>query len=138
VSIYQRDPAAPGANVGRRRTPIEGRLERAAVAFGESEAARTVAGLERSLGQPRVSVGASAGSPSAVRITVAWDLCWYQWRVDLADERPRVSQIGKGGEVDELDRSARQWNAVAERNGRLTLGGPAPPSKRRAGWPRRG
>jgi len=68
---------------------------------------------------------------------VAWELCWYQWRVDLAGERPRVSQIGKGGEVDELDRSARQWNAVAERNGRLALGGAAPRPKRRAGWLRR-
>jgi hypothetical protein len=137
VSIYQRDPAAPGANVGRRRAPVEGVLERALAAFGESEAARTVAGLSRSLGRPRASVGASAGSPSAVRVTVAWELCWYQWRVDLAGERPTVSRIGSGGEADELDRSARQWNVVADPQGRLTLGGTAARSRRRAGWLRR-
>ena len=137
MSIYQRDPAAPGANVGRRRTPVEGGLERALIAFNESEAARTVAGLSRSLGQPRASVGASAGSASAVRITVAWELRWYQWCVDLVGERPRVAQIGSGGEADELDRSARQWNAAAGADGRLTRGGAASRSKRRAGWLRR-
>jgi hypothetical protein len=137
VSIYQRDPAAPGANVGRRRTPLEGGLERALVAFNESEAAGTVAGLSRSLGRPKASVGASAGSASAVRVTVAWELCWYQWCVDLAGERPRVSRIGSGGEADELERSARQWNAAAEPDGRLTLGRAAARSKRRAGWLRR-
>jgi len=123
VSIYQRDPAAPGANVGRRRVPLESRLERAVAVFNESDASRTVAGLCRSLGRPTVSVGASAGSPSAVRVTVAWELCWYQWCVDLADERRPVSKLAQGGEVDELDRSARHWNAAAEADGRLSFGG---------------
>lgn len=137
MSIYQRDPAAPGANVGRRRTPIEGGLERALIAFNESEAVRTVVGLSRSLGQPKASVGASAGSASAMRVTVAWELCWYQWCVDLAGERPQISQIGSGSEAEELERSAREWNAVAEPNGRITLGAVGARAKRRAGWLRR-
>ncbi len=78
------DPAAPGANVGRRPEPERaesptGRLERAVARFNASEAARTVAGLMRTLGQPQVSIGSAAGSPSEVRVTVAWELCWYQW-----------------------------------------------------------
>src|SRR5262249_25644109 len=77
-------PAAPGANVGRAKPekPREEpgtRLERAVSRFNASDVARTVAGLMRSLGQPSVSVGAAAGSPSEVRITVAWELSWYQW-----------------------------------------------------------
>jgi hypothetical protein len=135
VSIYQRDPAAPGANVGRRRARLDGRLESAVTRFNASETARTVAGLCRSLGRPAVSVGAAAGSPSEARITVAWELCWYQWGVDLADERRPVFAIAKGREVDELDRSARQWNAAAGRGGRLTLGAPtATRSARRSRW----
>lgn len=123
------DPTAPGANVGKRepeaREAPRGRLERAVSRFNASESARTVAGLMRSLGSPWVSVGAAAGSPSEVRVTVAWELSWYQWGVDLADELRPVFQIDKGNEVEQLDRSARQWNASAVEGGRLVLGTPA-------------
>jgi hypothetical protein len=128
------DPAAPGANVGRAkpetREEPRTRLERAVARFNSSEAARTVAGLMKSLGQPGVSVGAAAGSPSEVRITVAWELSWYQWGVDLGDELRPVFPIDKGNEVDQLDRSARQWNARAEEGGQLALGSPAAGLKR--------
>ena len=125
MSIYQRDPAAPGANVGRRRIPSDGRLEKALARFNAGEGARTVAGLCRTLGRPTASVGASAGSPSEVRITVAWELCWYQWGVDVAEERRPVFEIARGGEVRELDRAARHWNATVGRDGRLIVGAPA-------------
>lgn len=121
------DPAAPGANVGRGPGPEAGespagRLERAVGRFNSSEAARTMAGLMRTLGEPRVSIGSAAGSPSEVRITVAWELGWYQWGVDLGDELRAVFQIGKGEEIDQLDGSARQWNARAGEGGRIALG----------------
>lgn len=124
------DPAAPGANVGWRLEPEAAesprkRLERAAARFNESEAARTVAGLMRTLGEPWVSIGSAAGSPSEVRVTVAWELAWYQWSVDLADELCPVFQLDKGREVGQLDGSARQWNATAGPGGRLALGAPA-------------
>lgn len=126
------DPAAAGANVGRRTAaePAEaaespaGRLERAIARFNASEAARTVAGLMRTLGTPQVSIGSAAGSPSLVRISVAWELCWYQWGVDLGDELRAVFQLDKGVEIEQLDGSARQWNARAEDGGRLALGLP--------------
>jgi len=125
------DPAAPGANVGRRQPEPElrespvGRLERAALRFNASEPARIVAGLIRSLGEPSVSVGAAAGSPSEVRITVAWELCWYQWGVDLGDEGRPVFQIDRGDEIAQLDGSARQWNATAAPDGGIAVGGGA-------------
>ncbi len=135
MSIYQRDPAAPGANVGRRRVPSDGRLEKAVARFNAGEGARTVAGLCRTLGRPTASVGASAGSSSEVRITVAWGLCWYQWGVDVADERRPVFEIARGGEVRELDRAARHWNAAVARDGRLTVGvSKATRGARRARW----
>lgn len=135
MSIYQRDPAAPGANVGRRRIPSDGRLEKAVARFNAGDGARTVAGLCRTLGRPTASVGASAGSSSEVRITVAWELCWYQWGVDVADERRPVFEIARGGEVRELDRAARHWNATVERDGGLAVGAPATArGVRRARW----
>jgi hypothetical protein len=122
------DPAAPGANVGHRppgperaESPL-GRLQRAAARFNASEASRTVAGLIRALGPPWVSIGAAAGSPSEVRVTVAWELSWYQWGVDLGDELRPVFQLDKGDELDQLDGAARQWNAGAGEDGRIALG----------------
>ena len=59
-----------------------------------------------------------------MRITVAWQLCWYQWGVDLGDELRPVFEIARGEEVEQLDRSARQWNATLGRTARLALGRP--------------
>lgn len=120
------DPAAPGAQVGTlavgpNASPRE-RFDRALVRFNVSEAARTVAGLMRTLGEPLVSVGAVAGSPHEVRVTVAWELTWYQWGVDLADELRPVFQLDKGLEIHQLDAPARQWNARALDGGQVELG----------------
>lgn len=79
--------------------------------FNASDAARTVAGLTRTLGEPRVSVGAAAGSPGAARITVAWDLTWYQWQVGGGEGERPVAELAHGTELDQLDAAARQWNA---------------------------
>jgi hypothetical protein len=121
------DPAAPGANVGRSPYPEapespQTRLERAAAQFNASDACRTVGGLMRTLGPPWVSIGAAAGSPSEVRITIAWELSWYQWGVDIGAEPGTIRQLDKGSEIDELDGSARQWNATAAPGGFLELG----------------
>jgi hypothetical protein len=101
------DPTAP--------TPFE----RAVTRFNSSEAGRTVAGLTRTLGTPRASIGQAAGALDEVRITVAWELSWYQWGVDIGDELRPVFQIDKGGEIDQLDPAARQWNAAVDDDGRL-------------------
>jgi hypothetical protein len=104
-------------------------FERAVARFNSSEAGRTVAGLTRTLGVPRASVGASAGAPDEVRITVAWELSWYQWSVDIADELSPVAELGKGGEVEQLDAAARQWNARVEGDGKLRLVSERAPSR---------
>lgn len=91
-------------------------------------------GLTRSLGAPQVSVGAAAGTSVQVRITVAWELCWYQWAVDQAGH---VAEIGKGEDVEQLDRSARQWNAGVGEGGQLVFGAVGRPPVRRTFWLRR-
>jgi hypothetical protein len=69
-----------------------------------------------------------------VRITVAWELCWYQWAVDQAGH---VVEIGKGDDVEQLDRSARQWNAQVGEGARLAFGATEQPPRRRMDWLRR-
>jgi hypothetical protein len=96
-------------------------FQRAVVCFNASEAGRTVARLTRILGRPAVSVGAAAGAPGVVRVTVAWELSWYQWGVDVGDELRPVFEIAKGGEIDQLDYAARQWNAKVSKDGKLRL-----------------
>jgi hypothetical protein len=100
-------------------------FERAIARFNSSEAGHTVAGLTRTLGTPWVSVGAAAGRGDEVRITVAWELSWYQWGVDIGDELRPVFQIDKGREIDQLDAAARQWNAAIGEDGRLGISGEA-------------
>jgi len=79
--------------------------------FNASEEARTVAGLTRTLGEPRVSIGAAAGTAEAARITVAWELTWYQWAVASGEREQPVAELARGTEIDQLDAAARQWNA---------------------------
>jgi hypothetical protein len=126
-------PAAPAAPRRRLPPPVDELgftpFERAVARFNSSEAGRTVAGLTRTLGVPRASVGASAGALDEVRITVAWDLSWYQWSVDIADELSPVAELGKGGEVEQLDAAAKQWNARVEQDGKLRLRAERAPSR---------
>jgi hypothetical protein len=123
-SVLSTDPAAPGRRPHRPTADasVPTPAERAVARFNAGEPGRTVAGLTRTLGQPCVSVGASARASEEVRITVAWELSWYQWGVDLADELRPVFQLGKGGEIDELDPAAREWNASVGEDGRIALG----------------
>lgn len=103
-------------------TSPEARIEAAMELFNQSKYPRTIAGITRSLGAPRVSAGASAGKPSEVRLTVGWELSWYQYGVDLSDADAPVRVIGKGHELDELDGPAREWNARSDEEGRLHPG----------------
>jgi hypothetical protein len=130
--VGQPDPAPPPPRKRPAPAPdfdAPSPFERAVARFNASDAGRTVAGLTRSLGKPFASVGAAAGAPDEIRITVAWELSWYQWGVDIGDELRPVFEIDKGGEMDQLDAAARQWNAAVDEGGRLGLAG-EPVSKR--------
>jgi hypothetical protein len=121
-----RDRREPSRGGGRRRrrgaaeTP-ERRIRRAIDRFNRSEHRRTVAGLTRSLGSPRVAAITPADSPDQVRLTVAWDLSWYQWEVELSEREIAVHSLGTGTEMSELGPADRAWNARAGEDGRLQL-----------------
>ena len=43
-----------------------------------------------------------------VGIVVAWELCWYRYEVDLADEAAGVRVAAQGYELDELPPRTRR------------------------------
>jgi hypothetical protein len=94
-------------------------FEQAAARFNASDAGQTVCGLVRTLGDPRVSVGAAAGAPGEMRVTVAWELSWYQWGVEVG--AGEVHELAKGREISEIDYPARQWNAAATADGQIVV-----------------
>ncbi len=102
-------------------TNAELKMTRAIELFNVSEHPRTVAGVARSLGGPLVAVRPSATEGSVVGITVAWELSWYRYEVDLADEASGVRVIAQGTELSELDEADRAANAAADERGELAL-----------------
>jgi hypothetical protein len=102
-------------------TSIENRISSAVSLFNDSEHPRTVAGIARSLGLPDVSVHPSDVNGSLVNIVISWELCWYRYEVELADEVPVVRSAAQGYELSELSEIERQNNARADDRGRLKL-----------------
>jgi hypothetical protein len=103
-------------------TNAQVKVERALELFNSSEHVRTIGGIARTLGDPWVSAAPLSEAPSEVAITVAWELSWYRYRVDLGDADDPVTLVAKGEELDELDGSMREWNASADADGRLAVG----------------
>ena len=92
---------------------------RAIEVFNVGEHPRTVASLARTLGAPVVSVRPSAKEGSIVSVVIAWELSWYGYEVDLADEGAGARLIDQGTELDQLDEADRAPNAVADSRGML-------------------
>ena len=55
-------------------------------------------------------------------LTVAWELSWYQFGVDLSDGREPVRSRGQGQELAELPEEAQDWNCTVDASGRIVLG----------------
>lgn len=121
------EPAVPPPPVREPRhvravpTNNEHKVAAAVDAFNSSEHPRTVAGVARSFGSPLVSVRASDTQPSVVKVIAAWELCWYRYEIDLADELPGVRVTAQGSELSELDDDEQEGNAGADENGLLAL-----------------
>ena len=103
-------------------TNAQVKIERALEMFNHSEHTRTIAGIARTLGHPWVSALPRPEAPSEVDITVAWELSWYRYRIDLGDASDPVTLLDKGQEIEELGDSEREWNASATEDGQLAAG----------------
>jgi hypothetical protein len=97
------------------------KLTRALEVFNTSGHPRTVAGVARSLGEPMVVAHPSGIEGSIVVIVVGWELCWYRYEVDLADEAAGVRVVAQGAELEELEPREREANAEADDRGALAL-----------------
>jgi hypothetical protein len=103
------------------------KIDRALDLFNRSEHPRTIAGIARSLGAPSASAMPSESSAAEVVLTIAWELSWYQFTVDLSDPREPVQVRAQGQELRELADQARAWNLEPDTEGRLSP--PAPDSE---------
>jgi hypothetical protein len=128
------DDEEPRRLLGRRSRPRSPRhvkavptnaqlkIGRALELFNASEHPRTVAGIARTLGTPRASASTSKSSAAEVVLTVAWELSWYQFGVDLSDGREPVRPRNQGQELSELPDDAQDWNCTVDGDGRIKLG----------------
>jgi hypothetical protein len=102
----------------RRLSEPELAMVEAADFFNQTDYRRTVAGIAKSLGEPRISIRALSGVSGEVVITVAWEISWYQYRVTPESAQP-VRLEERGHELGELDRIYQEWNAHLDEHGRL-------------------
>jgi hypothetical protein len=102
-------------------TNADMKMARALDLFNASAHPRTVAGVARSLGAPIVAARPSLTEGSVVTIVVGWELSWYRFEVDLADEAAGPRITGQGTELAELDAADQVPNAAADDHGQLHL-----------------
>jgi hypothetical protein len=119
------DPVADRSRAERqvRAVPTNADMKRARAieVFNGSDHPRTIAGVARSLGPPFVVVRPSATEGSIVSITAGWELCWYRYEVDLADEAAGVRVAEQGDEISQLDEADQHPNAAADERGEIHL-----------------
>jgi hypothetical protein len=102
----------------RRLSDPELAMVEAADLFNASAYRRTVNGIAKSLGAPRVSIVPLSGVRSELVVTVAWDISWYQYRVSLESAQP-VRLAERGHDPRQLELSFTHWNARVGEDGRL-------------------
>jgi hypothetical protein len=102
----------------RRLSQPEQAMMQAAEELNASPFQRTVAGITKSLGEPRVSLLPLSGTNPEVVITVAWDISWYQYRVVFGSNQP-IRLADRGYEIADLDERFQDWNASLDASGRV-------------------
>jgi hypothetical protein len=102
----------------RRLSVTEQAMIEAAELFNDSPFRRTVAGIAKSLGEPRVSFLPLSGTNPEVVITVAWEISWYQYRVVFGSNQA-VRLAERGYEFEDLDERFQDWNGALDSSSRV-------------------
>jgi hypothetical protein len=102
----------------RRLSEAELAIVEAADLFNASQYRRSVAGIVKSLGAPRVSIVPLSGVNPDYVVTIAWDISWYQYRV-TPDSAQAVRLAERGHEPSELEETFTDWNAELDDDGRV-------------------
>ena len=114
----RRGARSPTSRSYGRLSETEREVVEAADLFNQTDFRRTVAGIAKSLGEPRASIRSLSGVSGEVVITVAWDISWYQYRVTPELAQP-VRLEERGHELAELDPLYKDWNAHLDEHGRV-------------------
>lgn len=93
--------------------------ERAVEIFNQSGYPATVLSVSRTLGPPWVTASSCQENNTCISITVAWELSWYKFEVNLANASDPVTLIGQGEALNQLDSSALKPNCTADQHGYL-------------------
>ena len=102
----------------RRLSEPEAAIVGAADLFNASQYRRTIGGIAKSLGEPRVSIVPLSGVNAETVLTFAWDISWYQYRVQPEAGQPvRIAE--RGHDMSELDEGFTGWNAKLDESGRV-------------------
>src|SRR6266536_5816226 len=122
-SLFESRKPAPEGPVAsepllRRLSEHELAMVEAADLFNASAFRRTIAGIGKSLGSPKVSIVPLSGVNSEVAITIVWDLSWYQYRIAPESGQP-VRLAERGHEPRELESMFTSWNAKLTAEGRI-------------------
>ena len=102
----------------RRLSVPEKAMVEAAEFFNGSAFRRTVAGIAKSLGEPRASIVPLSGVNMEVVLTVAWDISWYQYRITPESGQP-VRLAERGHDPRELEGMFTSWYARLTPDGRI-------------------
>ena len=102
----------------RRLSEPELAMVEAADLFNESAFRRTIAGIAKSLGEPKASIVPLSGTNTEVVVSVAWDISWYQYRVTPDSAQP-VRLAERGHDPRELEGMFTSWNAKLTPDGRI-------------------
>ena len=105
-----------------RRPAKPADVQAALAVFNAGDGPRTVAGLASSLGAPRATVVAirNPAGASGARLTVAWELAWYQWEVRAGKRGAEVRRSAEGESTDQLREADRNWNLAIAGDGTLS------------------
>jgi hypothetical protein len=90
--------------------------------FNESQFTNRVREVRKSLGKPKANLTKVVGAEPRALVTIAWDIIWYQYLVELRREIPadhRVTLHREGMDLDELTTVFREKNASVDDEGRL-------------------
>ncbi|MCE5252951.1 MAG: hypothetical protein LLG45_01885 [Actinomycetia bacterium] len=91
--------------------------------YNESPFTNRIREVQSSLGKPKASLTRVPGDEPRAIVTIAWDIVWYQYLVDLRRDLPssheRVVLHREGMDLDELAYYFKEPNAVINDDGRL-------------------
>jgi hypothetical protein len=90
--------------------------------FNDSQFTGRIRDVRKSLGKPKANLTKLIGDEPRALLTIAWDIIWYQYLIDLRREIPtdqRVILHREGMDLDELTALFREKNSSVDDEGRL-------------------